>query len=222
MARTKQEVRNFLQSQVGRIVSDKSNGRLNGQCVALIKALMEFLGVDNPYAARGNAKDVGDTYIRQGIGTAGRGWLTICVNRNMGGGYGHVWVDLLNEANYEQNGAQALRTTKNTRPVQQAQQFVNFDKWIREDPAPATGNRIARGGTARVLVAGLNVRNAPSTGAAVAATYVKGQTFNYDSYIITNGYVWLSYVSNSGVRRYVAEGPFDGNRNNIYVSGGIS
>lgn len=133
MARTKAEIRAFLDSKVGHTCVDKSDARLNGQCVCLIKNLMEFLGVPNPYGARGNAKDAGDAYIAQGIGTAGRGWLTVCINRSMGGGYGHIWCDLLNEANYESNGVIPLVTTKNTRPVQQAQQFVNFDKWIIEE-----------------------------------------------------------------------------------------
>lgn len=130
MARTKAEVRAFLDSKVGHTCTDKSNADLNGQCVSLIKNLMDFLGVPNPYGARGNAKDAGDIYIAQGIGTSGRGWLTICVNRDMGGGYGHIWVDLAGEANYESNGARALVTTKNTRPISQGQQFINFDKWI--------------------------------------------------------------------------------------------
>lgn len=132
MARTKAEIRAWLEGRIGGQVADKSNAELNGQCVAMIKGLMEFLGVPNPYAARGHAKDAGDNYIAQGIGTPGRGWLTICVNRNMGGGYGHIWADLLDEANYEQNGGIALRVTKNTRPINQAQQFINFDKWITD------------------------------------------------------------------------------------------
>ena len=136
--RTKAEVRKFLESRVGTTPRDASNAQLNGQCVSLIKDLMNFLGVGAPYAARGNAKDVGDTYIAHKIGTAGRGWLTVCVNRNMGGQYGHVWIDLLNEANYESNGVIALVTTKNTRPVQQAQQFINFDQWIKEDKKVGT------------------------------------------------------------------------------------
>jgi hypothetical protein len=140
MSRTKQEVRVFLDSLVGQSVNAQS-GVYKGQCVSLIKALMEFLGVPDPYRGRGNAKDAGDTYIREGIGTNGKGWLTICVNRDMGviGGvnYGHIWIDLIGETNYEQNGAQALRTTKGTRPISQAQQFVNFDKWItNEAPKP--------------------------------------------------------------------------------------
>lgn len=134
MARTKAEIRAFLDGQVGRIAPHPGYPSLNGQCVTLTKALMEFLGVPNPYAARGNAIDAGDTYIRQGLGTPGKGWLTIVVNRDMGyiGGvhYGHIWIDLQGEANYEANGARALYTTKNTRPISQGQQFVNFDKWV--------------------------------------------------------------------------------------------
>jgi hypothetical protein len=137
MARTKAEVRAFLDSKVGTIVPHPGYPDLNGQCVTLTKALMEFLGVPNPYAARGNARDAGDTYIRQGIGTEGKGWLTILVNRDMGyiGGvrYGHIWIDLQGEANYESNGNRALYTTKNTRPFTQGQQFINFDKWIGDD-----------------------------------------------------------------------------------------
>lgn len=141
MARTKQEVRNFLNSQVGRRVPDKSNPDYNGQCVALLKSLLEFLGVPNPYASRGNAKDVGDTYLRQGIAKNGDGWLRVVVNRSMGkiGGktYGHVWVDLRDEANFEQNGSKALHTTKNTRPYAHRQQVVNLDQYIKADPKPA-------------------------------------------------------------------------------------
>lgn len=136
MARTKQEIIRFLDSQVGHKVNAKC-GIYNGQCVSLIKALLEFLGAPDPYSARGNAKDVGDTLLRQNIAEKGRGWLTVCVNRTMGyiGGvyYGHIWIDLQNTANYEQNGNRALLTTKNTRPISQATQLVNLDKYIKKE-----------------------------------------------------------------------------------------
>ena len=139
MARTKQEVRDFLNSQVGQKVNPKA-GIYNGQCVSLIKALLEFLGVPNPYAARGDAINCGDTLLRQGIANNGKGWLTIVVNRDMGYidgvHYGHIWIDVSGEANFEQNGARALYTTKNTRPIQQGQQFVNLDKYISGDNMP--------------------------------------------------------------------------------------
>lgn len=130
--RTKQEVRDFLNTLIGLSVNAKT-GKLQGQCVSLIKALMEFLGVSDPYAARGDAKDAGNRYLKDGIAKDGSGWLTIIINPNMGGGYGHIWADLKDEANFEQNGAIALHTTKNTRPWNQGEQFINFDQWIQED-----------------------------------------------------------------------------------------
>ncbi len=143
MARTRQEVRNFLGSLNGQMVNEKC-GVYNGQCVSLIKALLEFLGAPNPYAARGNAITVGDTLIRQGIAANRSGWLNVCVNRDMGrifengvwNNYGHIWLDLSGEMNIEQNGARALRTTINTRPISQAQQIVNLDQYIREENMP--------------------------------------------------------------------------------------
>lgn len=135
MARTKQEVRDFLNSQVGLMVNAKA-GIYNGQCVTLIKALLEFLGAPNPYGARGNARDVGDTLVRQGIARNGSGWLNVIVNRDMGlidgVRYGHIWVDVSGEMNIEQNGNRALRVTKNTRPISQGQQTVNLDQYINE------------------------------------------------------------------------------------------
>lgn len=50
----------------------------------------------------------------------------------------------------------------------------------------------------------LNIRNAPSLDAEIVGTYEKGEEFNYMEFCNANGYEWLSYISNSGVRRYVA------------------
>lgn len=107
--------------------------------------------------------------------------------------------------------------------------YLGWSYWVDgiqavEDyvPAPsANGSFIAHKGVATVTVDALNVRNDPSNDHAIVATYVRGQVFNYDGYIISDGFVWLSYVSYSGVRRYIAEGPADGNPNNVYVSGGV-
>lgn len=89
-------------------------------------------------------------------------------------------------------------------------------------PVGGNGKSVNAKGTATVTVDTLNVRNEPSTDAAIVAQYHRGQSFNYDSYVIVNGYVWLSYASYSGVRRYIAEGPYDGNKSTVYVSGGVS
>lgn len=151
MARTKQEVRNFLDSLIGQSVNAQS-GVFQGQCVSLIKALLDFLGAPNPYSGRGNAKDVGNTLLSQGLAQNSLGWLNVCINKDMGNiyepslgryvNYGHIWLDLKDEVNYEQNGARALRTTKNTRPIQQAQQIVNLDQYIIEENQMRVGQQI--------------------------------------------------------------------------------
>lgn len=140
MARTKAEIRKWLDSQVGKSVNAKS-APYQGQCVSLIKALLEYVGAPSPYKARGNAKDVGDTLVREGIAQNKDGWLRVVVNRQMGniGGitYGHIWIDLANETNYEQNGARALYVTKGTRPFSQKQQVINLDKYVKAEPKPS-------------------------------------------------------------------------------------
>jgi len=55
-----------------------------------------------------------------------------------------------------------------------------------------------------VKVDALNVRSEPSTDSEVVATYSYDEEFNYTEYCYTNGYEWLSYISHSGERRYVA------------------
>ncbi len=200
MARTKAEIRAFLDGQVGKIAPHPGYPSLNGQCVTLTKALMEFLGVPNPYAARGDAINAGDTYIRQGLGTAGKGWLTIVVNRDMGyiGGvhYGHIWIDVQGEANYEANGARALYTTKNTRPISQGQQFVNFDKWVKEDNPMSVTDL----GIARILSFGILGRNGSNgKGNALDGDYDADLNKNHVGQE-TNGKVWQFYQSAEGLQ----------------------
>lgn len=48
------------------------------------------------------------------------------------------------------------------------------------------------------------VKNEPNMSAKGVAVYEPGQTVNYDNIVIANGYEWVTYMSNSGVRRYVA------------------
>lgn len=62
------------------------------------------------------------------------------------------------------------------------------------------------GTTYRVNIDELNVRAAPSTGAAIVATYKQGETVALQNaaYTTADGYVWGSYVACSGATRYVA------------------
>ena len=61
--------------------------------------------------------------------------------------------------------------------------------------------------TVRVYTVGvdkLNIRNAPSLNSEVVGAYENGEEFNYMEFCYAEGYEWLSYISNSGERRYVA------------------
>ncbi|MBO0441661.1 peptidoglycan amidohydrolase family protein [Candidatus Enterococcus ikei] len=49
--------------------------------------------------------------------------------------------------------------------------------------------------------------------------YLRGMRINYDGYIHSNGYVWISYTNNQGTRRYVAVGPDDGKTNTTWGTG---
>lgn len=131
--RTKQEVINFLEDKVGTKVVCKGNPSLDGQCVTLIKALMEFLGVDNPYKARGHGKDCINTYLNEGIADPGTGFISVFSNKNMGGGYGHVWCNA-GEGDgtyYESNGSVRLTVTKGQN--YSYDNICNFDKYIKGD-----------------------------------------------------------------------------------------
>lgn len=50
----------------------------------------------------------------------------------------------------------------------------------------------------------LAIRNEPKETASVAATLLNGESVTYDSVVVTNKFIYISYVSYSGVRRYVA------------------
>ena len=59
-------------------------------------------------------------------------------------------------------------------------------------------------GVATVIVDTLGVKNEPNSESSSLATYYRGEKINYDSVYVTNKYYYISYVSTSGVRRYVA------------------
>ena len=214
MSKTKAEIRAFLDGQVGKKVPDLNNRSLDGQCVAFVKSLLDFLGAPNPYKPRGNAKDVGDSYLREGIAQNGKGWLQVCVNRSMGGGYGHVWIDLSGETNYEQNGARALHVTKGTRPIRQAVQIVNLDKYVAKEAQSSTlpAGVVPQEGTYEIQVNGLRVRSTPEIrDDNIVASYDAGEKVNhYQGYIDANGYRWVVYKAKSGNWRYIARRSLDG------------
>ncbi|MBF0806801.1 SH3 domain-containing protein [Streptococcus sp. 19428wA2_WM07] len=48
------------------------------------------------------------------------------------------------------------------------------------------------------------VRDEPKMSAVIIARYDVGMTVNYDKILKSEGHDWLSYISRSGVRRYIA------------------
>ena len=77
-------------------------------------------------------------------------------------------------------------------------------KPITRTEAKADGNVVWEKWTGTVKVDTLNVRNKPSTDGAPIAQYHNGDKINFDGWCIVNGYRWGTYISYSGVRRYVA------------------
>lgn len=86
------------------------DGDLTGQCVSLVKWFgAEMCQLPNPGAARGNAKDFGNTLVNQGLA------YEVAPNQRQqgdlvvwpldGGGYGHIGVLLSGDRIFEQNVA---------------------------------------------------------------------------------------------------------------------
>jgi GH24 family phage-related lysozyme (muramidase) len=138
MARTIGEVRSFLDGLIGKVTPDKSNSALNGQCVSLIKNLLEFVGAPNPYAARGNAKDIPSTYVSQGIAKVGSGTLNIAVNRNGGYGYGHVWVKIGSDSWQANWAGFPVKKNVGEDPITN---ILNLDQWLSASSTSTSGGK---------------------------------------------------------------------------------
>lgn len=50
----------------------------------------------------------------------------------------------------------------------------------------------------------VNIRSEPNTNAKIVGSYSAGEPINYDSVYECDGYRWISYISWSNVRRYIA------------------
>ncbi|HEM4051196.1 TPA: SH3 domain-containing protein [Streptococcus suis] len=73
-------------------------------------------------------------------------------------------------------------------------------------PAPVastTTNNLPPSGT-YTFKSKLAIRSKPSNSAPVLAYYNIGQSVRYDSIVSAEGKQWLSYITYSGARRYIA------------------
>ena len=72
--------------------------------------------------------------------------------------------------------------------------------------------RVDENGKFTVTVPAINVRTKPSISGEIVSSYSEGEVVYYDSYVIKEGFVWISYISYSNERRYMAVGTHDGTR----------
>lgn len=204
MARTKQEIRNFINSKNGQQIVCPNNRSLDGQCVTFIKALLEFLGAPSPWKARGHAKDYGNSLVREGIALNHDGWLRICVNPSMGKGYGHIWIDLKDETNAESNGAKALAVTIGTRPINQAQQIITLDNYVLPNSSNSTWpNVMPQNGTFKASV-DRNLRHDSPDGPVDEEPFSAGATQKYNAYTDFGNFRYVRWTGRSGRTNYVA------------------
>ncbi len=67
-------------------------------------------------------------------------------------------------------------------------------------------------GTFTVKVSALNVRAKAGLDGEIVAVYTPEMTINYDGWCDKDGYIWITYLSASGNRRYVAVGQSENGR----------
>jgi murein DD-endopeptidase MepM/ murein hydrolase activator NlpD len=103
------------------------------------------------------------------------------------------WCDAVHPANFVNVEAQTEAPPVSENPVTNTLNFANVQ-------------RVPQTATAIVDVKQLNIRN---TDGSVAGVYDYGDKFVYDSYCDLNGIRWVSYVSFSGERRFVARRDLD-------------
>lgn len=102
----------------------------------------------------------------------------------------YPWTHVLR---YEENGQKKNYAKTKPKTNTNARKFIKHERWHG------------------ITQATCNVRSAPSVSAPVVAQYKAGQRINYDQVWEGDGYRWISYISNSGHRRYVAYRKLTGN-----------
>lgn len=145
----------------------------------------------------------GDKFGHISIVTAVNGRMITSVDQNVDGNWDYLTV----------GGPARLQTRNDTYLVGFIRPVFQADPANDKATTERYWTRVPERASFTLTVDKINVRNEPSTKTGkIVATYKKGELVNYDSYTIANGYVWISYVSTSGARRYMAIGEWDGHR----------
>lgn len=100
--------------------------------------------------------------------------------------------------------------------------FTGVIGWIRPPysnapqttaKAPTSATVHPEKATFTCKVQAVNVRDKASLAGKIVATYKNGQSVNYDGWLDSEGYIWVTYKGASGQRRYVAVGQSKNGRN---------
>lgn len=136
------------------------------------------------------------------------------------GGYGHVaWVAeivgsniVVEEYNWFLNGGMDYTYHTQTQPISKPAGFIHFKDLSDTSSTPisttpstgtSTGGSLPSSGTYR-FTSRKGIKSEPKISSADIAYYDNGSSVNYDKTVIADNYEWISYVSYSGARRYIA------------------
>lgn len=128
------------------------------------------------------------------------------------GVYGHVaWVAeivggniVVEEYNWIRNGKMDYTYHPQTQSISKPTGFIHF-KDLSDTPSAgtSTGGSLPSSGTYR-FTSRKGIKSEPKISSADIAYYDNGSSVNYDKTVIADNYEWISYVSYSGARRYIA------------------
>lgn len=134
------------------------------------------------------------------------------------GGYGHVaWVAdvrgdnvIIEEYNWYINGIYDHSYHTQTLPISHYTGYIHFkdlkggNTSIPDTPTPTdnTGSNLASSGSYQ-FTERVSIKAEPKMSAPELAYYEAGNTVNYDKTLQADGYVWISYLSYAGNRRYI-------------------
>lgn len=128
------------------------------------------------------------------------------------GVYGQVaWVAeivggniVVEEYNWIRNGKMDYTYHPQTQSISKPTGFIHF-KDLSDTPSAgtSTGGSLPSSGTYR-FTSRKGIKSEPKISSADIAYYDNGSSVNYDKTVIADNYEWISYVSYSGARRYIA------------------
>lgn len=213
---TRAEMLKWVKSKLNQSIN--VDGAYGAQCVDLIMAyVLEFANFrtcGNAIDYMNNALPVGWRRYKKGEAKVAPGDIAIwhwgAYDR-----YGHVGIVLEVDGDYlvsmEQNVDGSPELGGPARKVRRISTYlVGFIRPLYDQGE--MWMRIPENGKFTVTVDLINVRAKPDVNSEKVAEYKKGESLYYDSYVVRQGYVWISYISYSNIRRYLATGTYDGQK----------